>query len=94
MLPLLAAGVLVWAVLFGHPFESESYRLGYQVGHEAYAKPEDRQSWPLASAMGMTAERVCTLAAQGAASAGHKPDDPGEFVHGCVDAMHEYGMRP
>ncbi|MBV8863663.1 MAG: hypothetical protein JO259_17690 [Mycobacterium sp.] len=73
------------------PAHSPSYQDGYNSEHDYYSVPNNRIF--LKNEMqqyGYTAVRVCQLEITG----GTQPPNEQDWLQGCIDALHDLGLKP
>ena len=66
---------------------SQSYNQGYDMMRNA-----DESHWADVKAAGYDAHSACGVMEPFATFA-HRPADPGDWIQGCTDALHDRGMR-
>lgn len=88
----LAAAAIGSASLAGaEPARSPSYQDGYNSEHTYYSDPRNRNF--LKNTMqqaGYDTGAVCRLEISG----GAQPPNPADWLSGCIDALHDLGIKP
>jgi hypothetical protein len=99
----LATAAIGWASLAGAgpecttghcalaPANSPSYQDGYNTEHAFYSDPRNRNF--LKNEMqqgGYDTGTVCRLEISG----GPQPPNPADWMSGCIDALHDLGVKP
>lgn len=68
---------------------STSYLRGYTDAHDYYSIPENRDSFQHALDNGYNAAIACRVMM----AMGPQPLNEDDWLHGCVDAMHDVGLE-
>jgi|SRR6516225_2560655 hypothetical protein len=94
---IITAGLLALALVgcspIRHLTHSESYNQGYKDAHAFYADPKQREGWQRETVpmLKVDAPGSCAIAVTVTTP---QPSDKWQWQQGCVDAMHDYGMKP
>ncbi len=69
---------------------SESYQQGYSTAHDYYSIPKNRDSFQDDVQNGYNVDIDCRMSM----ALGPHPSNEDDWMHGCVDAMHDLGLKP
>jgi hypothetical protein len=69
---------------------SPSYKDGYKTEHDFFSIPQNHAYLASEMKSGYTAALACQVEMSG----GVPPPSPADWISGCVDALHDLGLKP